>query len=323
MYSVVGIAAYSLAVLNYDKIQATAAYIIAFHVALAIFEEVRGVSLFYGEWKIADAQRYAGFLRVASTPADPNYLALTVLLLIPFAWPWVRRQNRALVAAYVVGAAFTLAFTFSRSLLAGGAVAVLVSLFERRSRRHALRVAILFCIGSALAFAIFPSVADGMGARVHSMIPGAGDPSTAQRYQVQSITLGIAKEHLLAGVGPGNSQNILRPLTTPLVALNSNGELAYTPQTSVLDTYLLTLVELGVFGLIALALLLMQAARSCRLSMIHWYVLIASGAMLLTLDALTFAPLWFFVGAVLGASRQGGLSRDSSARSEAVTVRVA
>lgn len=272
------------------------------HALFGVWETITQQSVFYGAWKLGAAQDIAGLLRVASTPADPNYLALTLLLLAPLSLPAFMELSRARRIIFGSVIAMTALLTFSRSLMVAVAIAILVALTVRETRAAARRVLIGTGLITGISFVVAPSLASRMLSRFTSIVTslvsgGTSDASTGQRLQVQQFTLEAIKEQPLFGYGPGSSPGVLQPRTSGLVPLDAYGNDAYLAQTSTLNTYLTVWLELGIFGLLGLLLLLLLMWRRASEDRFWLLTLVAATVMIATLDVVTLAPFWVFVGA--------------------------
>jgi O-antigen ligase len=284
------------------------------HVCIAFVEAVLGHTLFYGSWKLADAQYIGGFVRVASTTADPNYFALTLALLAPFCWERVKTWPTPMVILLAAAYSIALMLTFSRSLYVGIAIAILVAALHRRSHKRLVLAVFLSGTAVVLMAVLLPRVVSTVIARFTSTFAGGRDASATTRTLTQEYAWHLSQDQPLFGHGYGTASALLHSFANALVPLNAVGNPAFLPQTSVLNTYLLMFLEGGVIALVLVAAILgavFGIVRSRGLFQAAWIVGLV---MFLFLDVPSFGPVWAFVGAVYGLSVRGFFNVDPTSR---------
>jgi O-antigen ligase len=289
------------------------------HVGIALVEVLLGHTLFYGSWKLIDAQYIGGFVRVASTTADPNYLALTLALLAPFCWERMKRWPRSAVAVVAIGYAIALILTFSRSLYLGTAVVILLAVVNRRSHKGLVPAVLLSAAATALMALFLPRVVTTVVSRFTSTFAGGGDASTTSRTLTQEHAWYLSQDHPLFGHGYGAAPTLLHSFANALVPLDAAGKPAFLAQTSVLNTYLLTLLEGGLVGLVlagGLFVAILGVVRSAGLFQAAW---VLGLVMFLFLDVPSFGPVWAFGGAVYGLSIRGFFGRPHAIAPTSIT----
>ncbi|HVB80563.1 MAG TPA: O-antigen ligase family protein [Candidatus Binataceae bacterium] len=200
-----------------------------------------------------------GAARAWGVGLDPNYEALSMVMMIPLA-VWMARADSgrfwrmvgAVAAVSLVGAAF---LTQSRGGLVALAV-VVVAAGSRMKGKPAARVALL------LTFGVFIGVApSGLWRRFENIRfsgPAANGDETAARARLELIAAGLAmvESHPLFGVGLDRFKAIaprydprLRDLGTQYIAHN---------------TYLQVAAETGLPGLILFLALMAAGFGNCR-----------------------------------------------------------
>jgi O-antigen ligase len=288
---------------------------IVFHVVLAALETLRQQSIFYGSWKQSDAQTIGGILRVSSTPADPNYLALTLVILVMLAYPAIRRMTSSLRVGLLLAVSAVLLLTFSRSLVLGIVVGLMYLMFTT-NRRSAVKITVAAGLSLTVLVMIAPNLGQVLLERAGSLTGHSGsDASFSQRSFIQSAAFGLFGDRPIFGHGIGASSDLLYRFGASLVPPDAVGNLAFLPQSAVLNTYLLIGVELGVVGLVVFAIPGLIAWRRAKSDPIDRAVLVCVGVILFTLDAINFAPTWALLGALLARrSRPAGPQGEETVR---------
>lgn len=272
---------------------------LTFHSLLGLSEVIRGNASFYGEWKYSEATTVAGISRAASTTADPNYLALTILTLVAVlaiakgdeVWS---RTERAVTLISVA----TLILTFSRAGLIASLVALTVYLVKTQGSTNPNRrqkIALMTLATVALGVVAFVPAFAGLRGRFTTF--GFADASIASRLRIQELALQQASQHIWTGIGPGN----FLQYSQQLISANRPFDL----QTDVLNTYLLAWLSGGLPLLIAFICLLgASLSWAWKNRPIAACLFLGIIAALASLDALTFAPLFILLGGL--AVRQRG-----------------
>lgn len=215
-------------------------------VAVGLAELAIGRTLFYSMWKPIEAATWGGIMRIASTPADPNYFALglvsTLGLIAVIRVTWTRVPRGILLS----GAALWLvmiAFTFSRAGYAGLLLttALTIAGFGGRKRWVLLgTVAIL----AASAWFLFPEALAPFTGRFRS-IATSGDASIIMRVSAQRAAIQAFLDHPVLGIGLGQ---FVHAGPEYLYALSG---IAIT-EVNTLNSYLLVASETGIVGLLGL-----------------------------------------------------------------------
>lgn len=303
-YTAIGLLAGWLYRIDRPALERVLLGVIVLHLVLAALESVRQQSVFYGSWKQSEAQAIGGILRVSSTPADPNYLALTLVILVLLAFPTIRRLNTSLRVSLLVAIAAVLLLTFSRSLVLG-IVMALVYLAFTTNRRIAAKAAAGMGLSLSMLVMIAPNLGQVLLERAVSLTGQAGaDASFSQRSFIQAAAFDLFAERPIFGHGIGSSSELLYRFGASLVPPDAVGNLAFLPQSAVLNTYLLLGLELGLVGLAVFGALGVVAWRRAKGGSIDRAVLVCVGVILFTLDAISFAPTWVLLGALLVRSNR-------------------
>ena len=240
-----------------------------------------------------------GLIRVAGSTKHPIEFGVTLAAVLPLALHLALSEvDRGAVSRWVppIAIAAGLTLSLSRAALLGGAVGVLwllPSLTPSRRRRLALVL-----VGAGLiTFVVAPGVGRVLAASLHNI---STDPSIQSRTADYALLDRFALEHLWFGRGPGT----LLP-----------DRYAYID-----NQYLLTLIEHGVFGVLALVTAFVVSLRSAWRSPGVGHALGGSIAVhavtFVTYDALRFPTASFtlfiaigLLGAAQGASRVRSSSR--------------
>lgn len=210
-------------------------------VGVGIVELGSGGTIFYSLWKPIEASTWNGIVRVASTPADPNYFALGLVGTLPLVvaaralWP---RLPVVAVAALAGTWLLLIAFTFSRAGYIGALVlGVLAFALARRRVRWmpVLAVVAVLALGSL-------ALADPLQAFAGRLATiGTGDASMDMRLAAQRAAFEAFLDHPLFGIGFDRFVEVgptyLYRLTGVSVA-----------EVNVLNSYLLAAVEGGVLA---------------------------------------------------------------------------
>lgn len=279
------------------------------HEVVAASELIRNATWFYADWKLLEATKVAGITRVASTVADPNYFGVTLVILVSACLTLGRRSGHLGTAkALALGAALILPFTFSRAAALAVIVALLVAALRTGlavSSRLALRGGIAAAVVIATIAVLAPSAPSALLDR-YSPTQQA-DASIRTRSTIQELGLELAFAHPVTGLGPGGFESRAKALYDPTKPQNL--------QTDVLNTYLQAAISGGVLAFLAfVALYAFSAWPLVSMATPLGYGLIGGTVALLTLNGLTFAPLWFALGlgSILGIQRSGAASAPES-----------
>jgi hypothetical protein len=214
-----------------------------------------GSSLSLLEWE--------GFTRIESVTGTPNYLGLSMQILLPFAVFWMYRQPTALgriAGAAAVGAlAGALVLSFTRGVMLTTIAITLPLLVLKLGWRRTLPSIALLGVAAAVAVVAWAP----LRARVFSTLVEvlSADPGTAAGWRVAATPIGIQMflDHFLTGVGIGQQRTLWRHYAPTYI---------FTPgaetQLPIHNAYLAIAIDLGVFGLILLLLLLALAWRRLR-----------------------------------------------------------
>lgn len=217
-------------------------------VCIGFVELVTHRTFFYSLWKPLEAATWHGMMRVASTPADPNYFAIglvATLALLPAAralWP---RVPELLIWAACAVWALMIAFTFSRAGYVGLAVMLGVAGVSG-SRRRRWRVMAALLLGSAALTIVLSAVAPAILSRLGSLVAGP-DASIVMRLAAQRAALQAFLAHPLLGIGLDQFVRV-----GPSYLFDVSG--LVVGEVNVLNSFLLVACEAGVLGLIGFLL---------------------------------------------------------------------
>ncbi|HYE89776.1 MAG TPA: O-antigen ligase family protein [Terriglobales bacterium] len=145
-----------------------------------------------------------------------------------------RARPRWMALSWLVGVV-GLAVTYVRGAWVGFGVGVLTL---AGSLRHGRRLLIGGVVVMALALLLLP----GVRGRARSIVDPA-DPTSSERLLMWRSGVAMARDHLITGVGPGQSKRVYPDYAAPQVIHKHRGHLHNTP--------LQILVERGVLGLAA------------------------------------------------------------------------
>lgn len=272
---------------------------LAVHELLAATELLTNSSWFYADWKTLQATKVDGITRVASTVADPNYFAVTLILLGAAGLVLARRTRYEPVAlALAAGAVLVLPFTFSRAAAIALAVAVLawaVRAGMASAARIALRGAVLAAFAALVIVVVAPQAP---GALLSRYSPSQrSDASIQSRSTLQKLGFQQALAHPLTGIGNGGFETKAKATFDPTKPNNL--------QTDVLNTYLQAWLAGGILSLLAFAAaLLLPTWQLIKRGLLLGFGFLGVAVALLTLNGLTLIPLWCVLGiaAVVAAS---------------------
>jgi hypothetical protein len=206
---------------------------------------------------------WEGFARIESLTGTPNYLGLSMQLLLPFAVFWMFRQTTALgkiAGVAAVGAlAAALMLSFTRGVMLTTAAITLPLLVIKLGWRRTLPyVALLGGAAAVVVLAWAPLRARVLSTAVEVL---SADPSTAAGWRVAATPIGIQMflDHFWTGVGIGQ-QRSLWVHYAPTYIFTPGAE----TQLPIHNGYLAIAIDLGILGLILLLLLLALAWRRLR-----------------------------------------------------------
>lgn len=283
---------------------------LAVHEVLAATELLTNSSWFYADWKTLQATKVNGITRVSSTVADPNYFAVTLILLTTAALTLARKTRlEPSATALAATAALLLPFTFSRA----AAIAVFVAVFAwavRAGLASATRLAIRGVTLAACAVLLVVVVApDAPGALLSRYSPSQNsDASIESRGALQKMGFREALAHPLTGIGSGSFEAQAKATFDPTKPNNL--------QTDVLNTYLQVWLAGGLVALLAFAMaLLLPTWRLVRRGLLLGFGLTGVAVALFTLNGLTLIPLWCALGIAAVIAGEGSQGADGEAAS--------
>lgn len=206
---------------------------------------------------------WEGFARIESLTGTPNYLGLSMQILLPFAVFWMFRQTSAvgkLAGVAAVGAlAGALVLSFTRGVMLTTAVITLPLLVIKLGWRRTLPwVALLAGLAAVVVLAWAPLRARVISTAVEVF---SADPGTAAGWRVAATPIGIQMflDHFWTGVGIGQ-QRSLWVHYAPTYIFTPGAE----TQLPIHNGYLAIAIDLGIAGLTLLLLLLGLAWRRLR-----------------------------------------------------------
>ena len=193
----------------------------------------------------------------------PNYLGLSMQILLPFAVFWMYRQTTALgriagvAATGALAAALVLSFTRG-VMLTTAAITLPLLVIKLGWRRTLPYVALMAAVAIVVVAAWAP-----LRARVLSTLAEvlSADPGTAAGWRVAATPIGIQMflDHFWTGVGIGQ-QRSLWVHYAPTYIFTPGAE----TQLPIHNGYLAIAIDLGIVGLTLLLLLLAMAWRRLR-----------------------------------------------------------
>lgn len=311
-------------------------------VSVALLELLIGRTFLYSLWKPLEAATWNGFQRIASTPADPNYLALGLVSTIPLVivasriWPTLGiKVVGALTAAWLL----SIAFTFSRAgyltlaLMAPIALSITGnwrrarSNLERAARRSLLRPGVplltLLALLGVLTIVVMPGgPVAAFFTRLGSLTSLGGDASLNVRLAAQLAAVMVFFDHPLFGIGYD------RFVEVGAAYFNAISGQAWH-EINVLNSFLLVASEGGVLALagfigatVAAVRALIRGAhkastgsRPVRAEVVALQALavglVAWSVMSLTLDAVHSPIQWVFLGLGGLVARAGWRGTDN------------
>lgn len=271
---------------------------------VGLYELMSGATVFYSRWKPLQAALWDGFLRVASTPADPNYFALGLVSCLPIVFHMMSEERgrwRAAFAAVFIVMLLLLVVTFSRAGYVGALVVIALGVWRSRAsgRRR------LLVIGGLVAAAIVivgSGVGDLLGSRVASIALGTVDASIRTRLAAQQTAIHIFLQRPILGLG---FDQFVSKAPEYLFALSGIA----TDEINVLNSFLLVAVEGGIVSIGGFFLMVFGGLRSLgktftangpyTSTMAVFDALVAFAVVSLTLDGLHSPIQWILFG--LGA----------------------
>jgi O-antigen ligase len=277
-----------------------------------------GMDLSLLEWQ--------GFQRIESLTGTPNFLGLTMQILLPYAVLWTWRQQtqlRVLAGAALAAAlAAALMLSFTRGVMLTTAVIVMPLLALRLGLRRTLP----YLAAGAVLLGVVVGVWEPLRARIGSTLVEvlSSDPATAAGWRVAVLPIGLQMflDHFWTGVGIGQQRSLWRHYAPTSV---------FTPGTEtqlpIHNGYLAIAIDLGVLGLTLLVVLLAlgwlrlrrlqsgfeaagmrdMADLACA-SEIAWIAMVANIMMYPGLE--NFRYFWVLLAVVGGLSRIAADRRD-------------
>lgn len=263
-------------------------FVIIFHLVVAVLELLRGKTFYYSTWKNANATSIGSFIRVASTIGDPNYLALSLIILAISVRHLltVTGISKSIYRRISNFALFAVLFTFSRA----GILALLVIIMGRVLRRfRSAGFLLLLFSGGSLVLPLLGFLIPRMPfievylTRFTSLL--SGDASALSRLQLQTFGLKEIFQNPIFGVGPDRFQL----LSSSLFSVSR----PFNLQTEVLNTFMEFYLVGGIFAFIGfLILLFSNRINNQFLHRVPTYDLLALIIILSTLDTFKFPYLW-------------------------------
>jgi putative inorganic carbon (hco3(-)) transporter len=235
-------------------------------------------------------------LRVTPSYGDPNDLAYMLAATLPLtAWLLTRRTSRALAATMFGVMLAATVLTLSRgALIALAAGAAWFVVTERRYRVLA-GSAVVLIIASALVFGRSDNQRIGEAIRVKERVASS---NVENRLHFWRVAVGLANDHPLLGVGPGNF---------PLYLYSSAGQPQEATTYVVHDAYLEVAAEVGIPALALFLLFIgMAFTRASRavalragapgLAVAVRTALVVAIVGAVPLSEQYYAPLWLLGG---------------------------
>jgi len=216
---------------------------------LAIYQSMHGIGL----------QMSGGILRVTGFSSDPNDLALSLLLLLPFAFGLLVRSRRSgvKIACLILSVIFliVIGITFSRAIYLGLPVLMILSAwkFIGRGKRLWAVIAVVLIFSAGLFF-----IPQKVLERAKTITMTELDPSIWGRLDGYIVGGKIMAEHPIVGIGIGRWKQEYWPIAfaSPLVR---------TKTSSVEHNIFLEVgSETGLLGLFFFILLIIWAFRDIR-----------------------------------------------------------
>ena len=141
----------------------------------------------------------------ALSGADPNTLAVNLVLAVPFmafAVGWTKRGLvRFALIMLAIASAFTIAITGSR----GGVIGLLVVLFFIWiTSKHRMVTMVIFLVGISIGWLVLPAQYKERYYSITSVTTGEVDPSTQGRYDAWKAGVNMFFSRPLFGIGVGN-----------------------------------------------------------------------------------------------------------------------
>jgi O-antigen ligase len=278
-------------------ILAPAAAALSAHVLIALAELVSDQSFFYGSWKLAEATTVDGIPRLTSTVADPNYFAVTLLLLSGVvAGLALNRPRHGRYLFLCLVALCLIPLTFSRAGVAAALLALLLGAVFLRPGRRARTI--FTCAGIVLATVVVLGVASPhtLGALSERLSPTqSSDASIKARRELQSRGVSAVIAHPVFGVGAGTFEIEQKAHLDPRKPFNK--------QTEVLNVYLQTALVGGLIALLGfLAILVVATIRAWNLFPPLAFAIVGAAIAVAELNALGLAPLWLALALPLAGS---------------------
>jgi hypothetical protein len=206
---------------------------------------------------------WEGFARIESVTGTPNYLGLSMQILLPLAVFWMYRRTTALgriAGVAAIGAlAAALVLSFTRGVMLTTAAITLPLLVIKLGWRRTLPyVAILAAAAAIVVVAWAPLRARVISTLVEVL---SADPGTAAGWRVAATPIGIQMflDHFWTGVGIGQ-QRSLWVHYAPTYIFTPGAE----TQLPIHNGYLAIAIDLGIGGLALLLLLMALAWRRLR-----------------------------------------------------------
>lgn len=220
---------------------------------LAIYQNIHGVGL----------KMSGGILRITGFSDNPNDLALSLLLLLPFTIGLFLKINRfaAKAAALILLFLFLLviALTFSRAVYLALPIVFILSVWKFIKKDKRALVIVMIFLAIAPAFHFLPQ---RFFKRIETISMVNIDPSIWSRVDGYVVGLKMMAEHPFVGVGIGRWQREYWPLAIEMPLIR-------TKMSSVQHNIFIEVgSETGVTGLILFVLLTIHAFKDARIASI-------------------------------------------------------
>jgi len=218
---------------------------VAVTVAVAITKFLIGSTFYAHVWQEGERYNEIGFLSIGSTVADSNFLSLCVLPVIPLLFYLKNTSKRKeiywfLVLIFII---FTI-IVFSRTgVLLLGVVLILLSI-DKLVTKKSMRVYSAF-FALMISVFIIMNLNSENGLLDFFAASNSNDSSISYRSLILILLIMSFWENPLFGIGSGQFKEISLELTSQFGATHGI-------DTSPMNTYLGTLAELGLIGLIFL-----------------------------------------------------------------------
>lgn len=285
-------------------------------------------SAFYSRDSVVDSLLLNGTLRVESLTGTPNYLAMTMQILLPFAVFWtIRRVSRMALAAGIAMNLMLLgamALSFTRGVILTTALIVVPMLVFKIGLRRCLPYLFAGMLAASLVTVAWQPLRDRVVSTVTEIV--SADPGTAAGWRIEVLPIGwqMFTDHFWTGVGLGQQRSLWHQYaSTDIIQPGQETQLPLH------NAYLLLAIDLGILGLllfVALTLLCWRRARQAQrhfratgqpamLDMAHaaeiaWVAMAANNMMYPGLDS--FRYYWVLLALIVAFGRIAYEQRERS-----------